>query len=465
MRVTCSAPKLPRAAADCRRARAGRASGTPQAACDDPPDTLCGSIDVPLDRAIRARARSRSSSRWSSTRRRAGHRHDPRLRGRAGVLLDRGGRRFRLPVRAAARPRDLLTIDLRGTGRSGAIDCPDLQHGVGDQVTALRACGDAAGDRGGAVRLAATAPMTSRPSAPRWASRARLLRALRRRPAGRRPTPRAMATGCAPPCWTPRTGSASTTPSSPRWRPRSCARRCSPASARRAATPPTATRRTLRGLLERLRRQPVAGTALDADGQPHHVVVDEARVIDLLADPSGGFLDASEISAAARALQRGDAAPLLRMAAETDFPSFVDQGDPRFYSDGDFAATFCADGVFPFDKSAPEAARRAQYEAAVARCRASAFAPFSVPAWLGSHVATADDCVGVAAPRRARRRPIPPARDVPGRAGARPDRRPRHRRAQRERARGGRAVPARAVRQGRERRARDCVRARTAPAS
>ena len=112
---------------------------------------------------------------------------------------------------------------------------------------------------------------------------------------------------------------------------------------------------TLRGLLERVRARPVTGTALDADAQPHDVVVDEARVIDLLGDTSAGSLDASEISAAARALERGDRAPLLRMAAETDFPTFSDQGDPRFYSDGDFLATFCTDGVFPWDKSAPEA--------------------------------------------------------------------------------------------------------------
>jgi pimeloyl-ACP methyl ester carboxylesterase len=161
---------------------------------------------------------------------------------------------------------------------------------------------------------------------------------------------------------------------------------------------------TLRGLLERVRARPVRGTALDADAQPHDVVVDEARVVDLLGDTSAGSLDASEISAAARALQRGDRAPLLRMAAETDFPVFSDQGDPRFYSDGDFLATFCSDGVFPWDKSAPEATRRAQYDAAVARLSRTTFAPFSVPAWLGSLQPPGEDCVGWPQPS-----PAPPA--------------------------------------------------------
>ena len=161
---------------------------------------------------------------------------------------------------------------------------------------------------------------------------------------------------------------------------------------------------TLERLLARVRSHPVSGTALDADAQPHDVVVDEARVIDLLGDVSGGYLDASEISAAGRALARGDRAPLLRMAAETDFPLFFDKGDPRYYADGDFLATFCTDGVFPWDTSAPEATRRAQYDAAVAGLRRSMFAPFSLAGWLGSLQAPGKDCVGWPQPS-----PAPPA--------------------------------------------------------
>jgi hypothetical protein len=81
------------------------------------------------------------------------------------------------------------------------------------------------------------------------------------------------------------------------------------------------------------------------------------------------------------------------MAAETDFPLFVDQGDPRFYSDGDFLATFCTDGGFPWDKAAPEATRRVQYDAAVAALPRGAFAPFSVAGWLGSLQAPGLDCL------------------------------------------------------------------------
>lgn len=41
--------------------------------------------------------------------------------------------------------RDLLMMDDRGTGRSGAIDCPDLQHGT-VTLTAIAACGASLGD-------------------------------------------------------------------------------------------------------------------------------------------------------------------------------------------------------------------------------------------------------------------------------------------------------------------------------
>jgi hypothetical protein len=44
---------------------------------------------------------------------------------------------------------------------------------------------------------------------------------------------------------------------------------------------------------------------------------------------------------------------------------------------------FCSDSVFPWDKSAPEPTRRAQYEAAAKAVPDSATAPFTVAAWTG----------------------------------------------------------------------------------
>ena len=362
--------------------------------CDDPPDTLCGSIDVPLDRADPGAGTIPVFF--------ALVKHSAPGPAVGTILASEGGPGFSSTAATGFYAdlfaplldrRDLLTIDLRGTGRSGAIDCPDLQHGVGDQVDALRACGRqlggaaslyGSGDRADdieAVRVALGIPrfdyygisgggLQVQAYAARYGKRLRT--AVMDAP---------YRVGFDDAFQSPVAGALV----------RSAVLVCRRSPSCDAADPHP--RRTLRALLERVRRTPVSGSALDADGNAHDVVVDEARVIDLLADTSGGYLDASEISAAGRALAHGDAAPLLRMAAETDHPWFVDQGDPRFYSDGDFAATFCTDGVFPFAKTAPEATRRAQYDAAVARLPRRAFAPFAVPAWLGSHVAPADDCV------------------------------------------------------------------------
>src|SRR5262249_9573251 len=142
---------------------------------------------------------------------------------------------------------------------------------------------------------------------------------------------------------------------------------------------------TLRDLIRRVRSRPLAGTAPDSDGQPHAVVLDERLLVDMLGNDSAGYLNHSEISAAARALDHRDSLPLRRLAAENDFPIFGDAGDPRFVSQGDFYATWCTDGLFPWDETAAsEAKRQAQYDAAVAALPRNMFAPFSVGGWLRS---------------------------------------------------------------------------------
>jgi pimeloyl-ACP methyl ester carboxylesterase len=392
-------------------ARARAASGTTLSTCDDPPDTLCGSIDVPLDRR-HPEAGTIPIFFAVVPHRAAGP--------AAGTILASEGGPGSSSTAAAGfyawlfdpllDRRDLLLIDLRGTGRSAAIDCPDLQHGIGDAEVARRACGEQLGASaslfGSADRAEDIEDVRAALGIPKLdyyglSGGGLQVQAYAVRHGGRLRTAVLDA---------PYRAGVDDTFQSPTATAlvRSAVLTCerSPSCHRADRNP----RATLERLLARVRAQPVAGGALDADGAPHDVVVDEARVVDLLADTSGGYLDASEISAAARALAHGDRAPLLRMAAETEHPWFADQGDPRFYSDGDFVATFCTDGRFAWDKSAPEPARRAQYEAAVAGLRRSVLAPFSVPAWLGSHVTPGPDCLSWPQPS-----PAPPP--VP--AGAR----------------------------------------------
>jgi hypothetical protein len=187
-----------------------------------------------------------------------------------------------------------------------------------------------------------------------------------------------------------------------------CARRLRRSARRswRSSSPPGRFT-TLRDLIRRVGSRPIAGVAPDDDGQPHAIVLDERLLVNMLGNDSAGYLNHSEISAAARALDHGDRLPLLRLAAENDFPLFGDQGDPRFFSLGAFYATWCTDGGFPWDETAAsEATRQAQYNAAVAALPSNAFAPFSIGAWLRSFVPTTDLCVPW--PKRTNVEPVVP---------------------------------------------------------
>ncbi|MGZ4380450.1 MAG: alpha/beta fold hydrolase [Gaiellaceae bacterium] len=350
--------------------------------CDPIPGTpaRCGTVDVPLDRAQPAAGTipiyfelylHSDSSRPSlgaivpatggpgnsNTARRG------RLLSLFGPLLDR---------------RDLLLIDYRGIGQSAAIDCPALQHFVGDLASAVRACGaqlgaasgrygsgdvaddvdavrtalgiskiDYYGDSYGAVNVRAyayrhhdhlqSAVLDSPWSSEDWTFQASNARFYAR----------VQATVC----------------------------RRSPSCIGANPDP----EHVLAWLAKELRRHPFDGIGYDADGVPHALHVDESTIFDMLsadtfADPP--FLNQGELTAAAQALRHGDTAPLLRLAAES--PEGTDSGDPTgFFSAGALVATYCADGRFVFDANASEATRRAQLEAAFAGLPPDAFAPFS----------------------------------------------------------------------------------------
>jgi pimeloyl-ACP methyl ester carboxylesterase len=289
--------------------------------------------------------------------------------------------------------RDLLTIDLRGTGRSAAIDCNALQHGVGVLLAAVRACGTqlgsasslfGSGDRADDIDDVRAALGISKLDYYGLSGGGLQVQAYAVRHGDH------LRTAILDAPYRVGFDDAFQSPAAPalvRELELVCGR--SP-SCHTADHSPLS---TLRQLLTHVRRHPVRGIGRDADGTRRRELIDEARVVNLLFDRSAGFLDAAELGAAARALAHGDQAPLLRMAAETDFPLFSDSGDPRTYSFGDYFATLCRDGSWPFDVTAPEATRRMQYNAAVAALHADRFAPFSVKGWLGSNVPNGDFCV------------------------------------------------------------------------
>jgi hypothetical protein len=79
---------------------------------------------------------------------------------------------------------------------------------------------------------------------------------------------------------------------------------------------------------------------------PHPLRVDEQTLLGILnndyfADPA--FLNQGELTAAAEALRHHDAAPFLRLRAES--PSPTDFGNPHgLFSVGSTCAVFCSDG-------------------------------------------------------------------------------------------------------------------------
>src|SRR3954452_20321851 len=373
--ASCAAPASTpsRAATAAVKSRAVRASGTLIAPCDDPHDTLCGSIDVPLDRANPGAGTTptffsviphRGSGPALCTI--LGAAGGPGVSSTAeplfpflfGSLLDR---------------RDLLTIDLRGTGRSGAIDCDALQHGLSDLLDAIRDCGAQLGpswarygsaDRAEDIEAVRAALGIAQLDFYGVSGGGVAVQAYAARHADRLRTAILDAPyvhGIDDAFQSPVAGAIERTTELICKRSPSCG----PADRKPL--------KTMRELITRVRARPVTGTALDADGQLHDVTLDERLLVNILADDSAGFLNTAEISAAARALSHGDAAPLLRLGAENDLPPLFDSGDPRFFSQGDFVATFCADGTFPMDLGTGEAVKRAQYADAAARLKQNAF--------------------------------------------------------------------------------------------
>jgi pimeloyl-ACP methyl ester carboxylesterase len=277
--------------------------------------------------------------------------------------------------------RDLLVIDDRGTGQSAAIDCPALQHLVGDLTSAVRACGAQLGAASSRYGSGDVADDTDAVRAALGIDKidyyggsfsAHNVRAYAYRHADHLQSAVLDSPWLSPDYAFQR--------SNARFYAQVQATVCRRSPSCFGANPDPDS--VLAWLARRLRAHPVDGTGYDANGVPHALRVDESTIFDILsanltADPL--FLNHGELTAAAQALRGGDTVPLLRLAAES--PEVTDSGNPAVFSLGASVAIFCADGLFPYDTSAPEVTRRAQFEAAYATLPKDAFAPFSAAAW------------------------------------------------------------------------------------
>ncbi|MGO9296551.1 MAG: alpha/beta hydrolase [Streptosporangiaceae bacterium] len=138
---------------------------------------------------------------------------------------------------------------------------------------------------------------------------------------------------------------------------------------------------TIAALDRRLARAPVSGETSTGAGRPGRFTVTTQTLVNLVNN--AGFDPAvyRDLDAAARALLRQHfAAPLLRLAALS--VGFDDSNEPlNGFSGGLYFAVSCTDYPQLFSRTAPPAVRARQYRAALRRERPRTFAPFSVAQW------------------------------------------------------------------------------------
>ena len=281
--------------------------------------------------------------------------------------------------------RDILLIDKRGTGRSGAIDCPRLQRARDPHLAAIRACGwqlgrtawlygsDLAADDVAAVLGA----LSTGPVDYYGDSYATFFGQVF---AARHPgLLRTMVLDSAYPVLGGTPWFASEIENGPVSLERVCAR--SPAC-RDAVTAggPSATMR-LQALLTSLRRQPVTGEAPGANGERRAVTADAPALFLVFAVVGDNLVAYRDLDAAARAyLDANDALPLLRLVAEAE-DGDAGGGPARAFSTGLATAVECQDYRPLYDLRAPESERRRQFAAAIAAKSASdpgLYAPFTL---------------------------------------------------------------------------------------
>ncbi|HKU16638.1 MAG TPA: alpha/beta hydrolase [Steroidobacteraceae bacterium] len=282
--------------------------------------------------------------------------------------------------------RDVLIVDKRGTGTSGAIDCREIQTGDPSDPAALKACADRLGAKAylfgthlAVDDIAAVldalqidevdfygdsyGTYVGQTFAAWYPQRLRSLILDSAYPA--RPTdvwfPTDWATG--------RDGLDLVCERSP-----SCRALSGKATAR------------IERLLREVRRQPISGTAPDADGIPLAVTVDVSMLFLLMTNLGNSPITYRDLDAAARAwLDHRDSLPLLRLAAEYSTPFVSNAVD---FSYGQYQAVICQEYPLHYDLDDSPAQRRRQYARGIEDARQNRpelFAPFSIDEALASN--------------------------------------------------------------------------------
>ncbi len=160
----------------------------------------------------------------------------------------------------------------------------------------------------------------------------------------------------------------------------------------------------------RVRAEPILGTAPDGDGKRTDVRLDEDAFVQLVSASywyPGLWRD---LPAAILAANNGRPAAILRLAAET-VTVVAPPDDPPTWSEGLYLSVICHDYPQLWDPSTPISARRAEAEASIAAYPPGTFLPFSAEAWTHTDYEGVLACLRWPAPRPADP-PDPP--DPPG---------------------------------------------------
>ena len=396
MRSLTPAPaSLLRLAAASALALAGLALGAPahaQAPC--PGGMRCGAVTVPLDR--------QNASAGTIDIRYAVAPHTDTTRPAAGTIVPNPGGPGMATIASAAlytralaplrRDRDLLLIDPRGTGQSGALSCPSLaaHDPLSLDFTSIGAiCGADLGPRAGLYGSAAVADDIDAVRAalgldkldlwgdsygtflmPVYAARyPEHVRSL-------------VLDGAFPIAFDP--WGRDVLQSVRRVIGLVCRRthRCSG----------TRVLSRMERLARRLRHHPVRFTAHTPAGRVRLTLGE--RELANVAFGGGDPRVYGLLPAAVDAAVDHDLAPLRRLVTVSRVhEAGIFFSDPTLDSLGAAAAVSCHDYPRPYDLAAAPAARRAQYDAALAALDPAEFRPFSAQAWLSTDIDAGPKCL------------------------------------------------------------------------
>jgi pimeloyl-ACP methyl ester carboxylesterase len=280
--------------------------------------------------------------------------------------------------------RDVLIMDNRGTGKSGAIDCHDLQTAERWTVPLVGACGDSLGERAAlystayagddlAAVLAALGVKQIDLYGDSYGTYFQQVFAVRHPDALRS----VVLDGAYPlrgpdyPWW-------------PTYAPAMRAKfnlACRRSEA--CATLPGTSIDHILPALNELRSQPFAAQAVDGDGKTLSFTASASQLAIVMFGSAPKAASVRETDAAARAFTAGDRLPLLRLMAETisGVDSRDPSADPEKWSAGLAAAVMCQDPPQIFDMRLAPALRAADRDRAIAERKKNfpdTYAPFTI---------------------------------------------------------------------------------------